>query len=78
MEENGHDQVQSPHLVSLSEAVDSSHLPLLVRGGEDAARSHLRRDRLEEILSVLRSNVFAKLGQKLRGPFSLYLREFVV
>ena len=78
VEEYGYDQVQAPDLVGLSEAVYAAHLALLVGSGEDAARPHLARDGLEQVLAVLGAYVLAELGQKLGRPLSLDLGQLIV
>ena len=59
VEQDGNDQVQPPHLVCLSETVDTTHLPLLIRRGEHAAGAHLSGDGFEQILAVLGPNILA-------------------
>ena len=78
MEEYGNDQIQTPHFVGLSEAVDATHLSFLIRCREYATGTHLSRDGLEQIFAMFRTNIFAQLGQKLRSPFSFNLRKLIV
>lgn len=59
-EQDHHHQVEPPHLVRLSQAIDTPHLTLLVGIGEDAYRvAALSRDALHKVLAAFLRNVFS-------------------
>ena len=74
LEEDDLDEVESPDLVGLSEAIDSPHLALLVGVGKDAHCRLLSRDGEDKVLPALLRNVFAQLTEQTARPFLLHLQ----
>lgn len=67
-----HHQIQPPHLVGLSKAVDPPHLSLLVGVAKDARRMTTpRRDAVHEIFATVLCDVLAQLRQQPRRPLLL-------
>ena len=67
-----HHEVEPPHLVRLSQAVDAPHFTLLVGVAKDArCMTTAGRDAVDEILAAVLGDVFAKLCQQPRCPLLL-------
>jgi len=63
------------HLVGLSEAVNASHLALLVGIAEDAGGMSVTGcDAVNKVLATVLSYVLAQLGQQPRRPLLLRVR----
>ncbi|RNA15078.1 hypothetical protein BpHYR1_027685 [Brachionus plicatilis] len=71
-EQHDHDQVEAPHFVRLTQAVDSSHLSLHVRVAQHTLIGGLGAgDHIDEVLLIETMHVLAQLHQKPNGPFEL-------
>ena len=74
-EQYHHDEVEPPDFVGLSEAVDASHLALLVGVAKDArCMTTAGRDAVDEVFATILRDVFAQLRQQSRRPLLLRVR----